>query len=79
MTSIEIPNGVTSIGKEAFSGCSSLKEFHIRNEHPENIEIEYGAFSDLSDCTLFVPPGTGYTYRFIDWRFTVFKEVKVEE
>ena len=77
MTSIEIPNSVTSIEEYAFEGCLGLKEFHLRNEHPENIKIDYGAFDALSECTLFVPIGTGYAYRH-DGRFKVFKEVKIE-
>ena len=43
----------------------------------KNIEIDEKAFDDLSDCTLFVPIGTGYAYRH-DERFKVFKEVKIE-
>ena len=77
MTSIEIPESVTSIGKCAFNRCPNLKEFHLRNEHPENIKIDEKAFDNLSDCTLFVPTGTGYAYRH-DERFKVFKEVKIE-
>lgn len=77
LTSIEIPDSVTSIGWSAFKGCSNFKEFHLRNEHPEKIEIEENAFNGLSDCTLFVPIGTGYAYRH-DERFKMFKEVKIE-
>ncbi len=77
LTSITIPNCVTSIGWDAFKGCSNLKEFHLRNEHPENVKIGRDAFDGLSECTLFVPIGTGYAYRH-DERFKVFKEVKIE-
>ena len=77
LTSIEIPNSVTRIGYEAFYCYANLKEIHLRNEHPENIEITNYAFSDLTDCTLYVPIGTGYAYRH-DERFNVFKEIKVE-
>jgi len=68
---------VICIATDAFEGCSSLKEIHLRNEHPENIKVDYRAFEELSNCTLFVPVGTGYAYRH-DWRFDVFKEVKIE-
>ena len=73
LTSIEIPNSVTSIGYRAFNGCTNLKEIHLRNEHPENIEIQYDPFSDFdfTDCTLYVPIGTGYAYRH-DERFKMF-------
>ena len=77
LTSIEISDSVIYIATDAFEGCSSLKEIHLRNEHPENIKVDYWAFEDLSNCTLFVPIGTGYAYRH-DWRFDVFKEVKIE-
>ena len=80
LISIEIPDSVTYIKKRAFDGdlsSSKLKEIHLRNEHPENIEIEESVFKGLSDCTLFVPIGTGYAYRH-DERFKVFKEVKIE-
>ena len=77
LTSIKIPNGVTNIGDETFAGCTNLKEIHLRNEHPENIEITNSAFTDLTDCTLYVPVGTGYAYRHDD-RFKVFKEIKIE-
>ena len=68
---------MTKIERMAFGRCSSLKEFHLRNEHPENIKIDFGALDGLSECTLFVPIGTGYAYRH-DERFKVFKEVKTE-
>ena len=77
LTSIEIPDSVTYIGKTAFRGCTNLKEVHLRNEYPENIGIDEDAFYGISECTLFVPIGTGYAYRH-DERFKVFKEVKIE-
>ena len=78
LTSIEIPNNVIRIGKNVFDNCCKLQELHIRYEHPENIEIDEDAFDGLSECTLFVPIGTGYAYRH-DERFKgKFKEVKIE-
>ena len=78
MKSVCIPNSVTSIGWQAFIKCLALKELHLRNESPENIKIDKSAFEGLSECTLFVPIGTGYAYR-LDERFKgKFKEVKIE-
>ena len=77
LTSIEISNSVKNFGRNAFWGCTNLKEIHLRNEHPEDIEIEVHAFYGLTDCTLYVPIGTGYAYRH-DERFKVFKEIKTE-
>lgn len=51
---------------------------HLRNDHPENIEIDEEAFGGLSDCTLFVPIGTEDAYRYGE-RLKVFKDVKVEK
>lgn len=78
LISIVIPNSVEYICNSAFYYCSNLKELHLKHKHPENLwYISFSTFSDLSDCTLFVPIGTGYAYRH-DNRFKVFKEVVIE-
>ena len=48
LTSITIPNSVTSIGDEAFRGCSSLTSISIPNSVTS---IEYEAFRDCSFLT----------------------------
>ena len=55
IASIEIPNSVTSIGSQAFVGCSSLTTMKI----PNNVtSIESGAFSGCSGLTsINIPDG----------------------
>jgi hypothetical protein len=77
---IEIPNSVTSIGDYAFEGCTALTSIHIRCEHPENLKIHEEAFygTNIENCTLHVPIGTGYAYRHHPV-FSKFKEVIIEK
>ncbi len=78
LTSIEIPNSVISIGYGVVSGCTSLKEIHMLKKHSETIKIDDRyAFSELTNCTLYVPFGALYAYRH-DNRFKDFKEIKTE-
>ena len=53
LTSIEVPDSITSIGDMAFSGCTNLKSMEI----PESItEIAVGAFRGCSGLTNIVIP-----------------------
>ena len=53
LTSITIPESVTSIGNRAIAGCSSLASITI----PESItSIENGTFYDCSSLTLITIP-----------------------
>ena len=84
LTSIEIPNSVTRIGDLAFFGCKALTSIHIRCEHPEDLKINEDAFgilfhkTNIENCTLYVPIGTGYAYRHHPV-FSKFKEVVIEK
>ena len=55
MTSITVPNSVTSIGKSAFSYCSRLKSITIPNSVTS---IGYGAFSYCSSLTSITIPNS---------------------
>ena len=62
LTSIHIPDGVTSIGKSAFSGCSGLTSIHI----PDGVtSIGKSAFSGCRGLTsIHIPDGvTSIGYR----------------
>lgn len=52
LTSINIPDSVTRIGRDAFRGCS-LTSIRL----PENVYIEYGAFSGAEPKELVIPAG----------------------
>ena len=59
MTSIGIPDSVTSIGSGAFSGCTGLASIAL----PDSVmSIGIGAFSDCSGLTSITLPFTGETW-----------------
>ena len=53
LLSITIPSGVTSIGQEAFMGCTSLTSITIEATTPP--EIYSYAFEDTNNCPIYVP------------------------
>ena len=61
LTSLTIPNSVTSIGGYAFSGCSNLKTITSEIEKP--FAIPTNAFSSYTTCRLIVPVGTKADYQ----------------
>ena len=67
LTSITIPNSVTSIGQGAFSRCNKLLTIISRMTNvctiPENCFEEYV----YNNATLYVPQGTTYKYKAIDY------------
>lgn len=62
LTNITIGNGVTTIGQQAFRGCSELKEIHNNNPIPQS--IDNNCFSDVNKttCKLYVPHGSYSAY-----------------
>lgn len=80
LSSIEISNSVTQIEGTVFHGCTSLKEVHCRIEHIERLKISEDVFDycNLSECTLYVPVGTGYAYRHHPI-FSKFKDIIIEK
>jgi len=64
LTTITIPNSVTSIGNSAFSNCSRLKTIIAANPIPVNLE-DADIFKNISktDCTLKVPVGSKGAYQ----------------
>ena len=55
LISITIPNSVTKIGEDAFSGCSSLSNVTIPNSVTE---IDEGAFYECSSITNITIPNS---------------------
>lgn len=61
LTSVTIPDGVTSIGFKAFNGCSSLTTVNYKGSEQQWAEISiWGGDSPLENATIvynYVPEG----------------------
>ncbi len=75
LTSITIPNSVTSIGRQAFYGCSGLTEIHSLIKPPFAISDNtfYNGIADkmilYENIKLYVPAGTADVYKATDgWK-----------
>ena len=69
MTSITIPNSVTSIGGGAFSGCDNLTSVISEITEPFNCGTDAFPTNACRNGTLYVPAGTKDLYiRFDGWR-----------
>ncbi len=71
ITKVTIPNGVTSIGRSAFFGCSSLAS--VVSEIATPFAFGISAFRSIaSNCSLTVPAGTKDAYIAAGWTEEVF-------
>jgi hypothetical protein len=69
LTSVTIPNPVTTIGEMAFVRCLNLKDVTVQWTTPLSIESNVFLETDLTKCTLHVPSGTAARYRAADvWK-----------
>ena len=63
LTSITIPNSVTSIANGAFEGGVALKELHVRSLTPPDLG------NNSFDCKLYIPKGSLQAYKHATgWR-----------
>ena len=74
-----MPATVTTLEEDAFFYVK-LESLHMRHEHPEDLRIDEYTFykTNIENCTLHVPIGTGYAYRHHPV-FSYFKEVVIEK
>ena len=65
LTSVTIPNSVTTIGNYAFSSCSGLTRIDSYINHPAEVSMGNGAFSGVptGTCELYVYEDTEQEYR----------------
>ncbi len=71
LTSVNIPNSVTSIGEGAFFLCSGLKDVTVNWTTPLDISDSGILFTGtpINKATLYVPVGTAELYRQADgWK-----------
>ena len=63
LTSITIPNSVTSIGDSSFRNCSSLASVYVEAQTPPTL----GTTAFNSSPTCYIPCGTLAAYQASDW------------
>ena len=65
MTSVAIPNSVTSIGEEAFYGCNGLTSIISNAVVPPALDGE--VFHNPNSCNVIVPCGSLEAYTSSQW------------
>lgn len=73
LMSVSIPNSVTCIGEDAFSGCSNLIYVSVNWDTP--ISIDSKTFTNRKNATLYIPEGTREAYEAATY-WNEFKEIK---
>ena len=69
LTSIEIPNSVTSIGGSAFMDCDSLASIRLLGETPPTVGSNNFTNKQYMNMIVYVPKGTLATYQAADtWK-----------
>ena len=67
LTSITIPNSVTSLGNECFAFCTGLTNIKMKSSTPPTTGS--GAFSGCSSLTtVYVPEGAKSAYNVEPWK-----------
>lgn len=75
LTSVSIPNSVTSIGYGAFSGCSGLKSISCLSELPPALDND-DTFEALYDvAVLNIPEAAAINYLTTSW--SLFKDIRL--
>ena len=86
--SITLPGSVSSIGQEAFSGCTGLTEITCKAAVPPICEADCFLGVGQRDCKLYVPEGSVEAYRnapvwqdfdIIATDFSGIEEIRVDE
>ena len=73
LTSVTIPNNVTSIGFQAFYNCSALTSVTVDINTP--LTITNNTFSNRANATLYVPKGYKSAYKAANY-WKEFKEIE---
>jgi hypothetical protein len=72
LSSVIIPQGVTSIGEKAFYLCTALTSVTVENSSP--VTIDKDCFTNSANATLYVPYGSKAAYQAADY-WKDFKEI----
>ena len=69
MTSLTIPSSVTSIGDDAFEGCSGLISIYVYSGKVPKLGRGVFTGCDAKNCVLYVPTGTYDDYWLSDFGY----------